>query len=54
MNKRLTDYKIFKDILRNDCVKAKASLDLTEEQIETALGETKENVFEIVGDVPID
>lgn len=36
-------------MLANTCIKGKDSLNLTNEQIETAMGEVKESLFDILG-----
>ncbi len=50
--KNLTNYNIGESLIQNAMVKCKASLDLTEDEIETILISSKQKVYEIVGDVP--
>ena len=51
MTKGLSNYRIFQDVVRNDCVKAKASLNLTDEDIASVLHDAEVNVTKIIGDV---
>ena len=46
------NFQFGKDIIENACVKCKASLNLTEEQIEVILGDVKERIYQVIGDVP--
>ena len=46
------NFRFGKDLIENACIKCKASLDLTEEQIETILVDVKERIYEVIGDVP--
>lgn len=49
MTKPLSNYQILKEMIANACIKGKDSLNLTNEQVESAIGDVKENLFEILG-----
>jgi len=51
MAKGLSNYRIFQDLVRNTCVKGKASLNLTDEDLASVLHDAEVNIEEIVGDV---
>lgn len=45
----LSNYQILKEMIANACIKGKDALNLTNEQVESAISDVKENLFEILG-----